>query len=229
MVIIHKNRKFIQLTLLFRCIWCIVFVLYKYRVSLRSFIDFSYFYEANGEDLLGGNCLLHVSKSYYFFPKIHFIYVIFLALFWILGTTTGICLSRITFLNCFPLMLTFDLYGVSIVSVFLVKIFPLFITIFISLYISDPLISAFAFARAVLFGFCIGIIYCMYRSSGWLVQLLLLFSGPLVNVVLLCYWISILLFNQRSLNSAIRCASILFLVLFVELCFVMPFVNTLAL
>lgn len=177
--------------------------------------------------LPGGDYLLHVMKYSYFTYRDRLYRLTLFVFLWVLGVSFGALPARIIFYKYNPLMLVGNFSVVSIVPMILVKIFPLIISIFISLYISDHLILMLAFIRSFLFGFCIGIICYIYSSAAWLVHILLLFSGLFVNVILLHYWMSILLFHRRSLYSAVVISGIVLMVVIVEQCFIVPLLGML--
>lgn len=161
--------------------------------------------------------------NYSFFTSGYRIYRLsYMAFSWILGISVGILTARVILKLHNPLMLVGNYAGVSIVPIILVKVLPLFVSIFLSLYFSDQLILILAFIRSFLFGFCSSVIYCIYDHTAWLIHILLLFTGFFVNVALLYYWISILLFHRRSLFAASIISGIILLVLIAEQCFLVP-------
>ena len=165
---------------------------------------------------------MHVMKYSFFTSKDQIHRLTIFVFLWVLGLSFGILPARVIFHKYKPLMLAGNFSGVSIVPMILVKIFPLIISIFISLYISDYLILVLAFIRSFIFGFCIGIIYSIYSSAAWLIHMLILLSGLFLNVILLHYWMSILLFHRRSFYNAVIISGLILLAVISEQCFIAP-------
>ncbi len=155
--------------------------------------------------------------------------VIFLAFLWVCTLLLGVILARVLCGRTFSLMHTVIDSGVSIVPVILVRFFPLIVSAILAFFFSNKYIPIVAFFRAICYGFCSGCIYIIFGKAGWLLHLLIMFSGALANVALLFFWLHILVSARRIGTAFFISGAVILFSIVIEALFVYPVLATLKL
>lgn len=153
--------------------------------------------------------------------------IMYLGFVWILGLLIGFCFSKIICYSYNPMVRIAQLGNVSIVSLIFVKFLPLIIIILLTLFTGDKYIFIVAFIRATVFSFCTGIIYFVYPNCSWLLIPLMFFSGFLINVFLLDYWMRTIVYRRRSSKYVLQYSLCIALILLMEHFLVSPFIASL--
>lgn len=117
---------------------------------------------------------------------------------------------------------------VSIVCLLPVILFPFLITAF-AVYIGQFWILApIAFCKAFSFGYLSSCILCSFGNSGWLIQLLFLFSDGVSLPILCWFWIRLLDSRGAKMNHSFAIVSVLiFLIVIFDCQFISPFLVSL--
>lgn len=113
---------------------------------------------------------------------------------------------------------------VSISGLLVVFLLP-FLLSASAVYLSQPLLLlATAFAKAFSFGFCAYAVDSAFRSAGWLMCLLLMFSDLCFLPVLMWFWLRHITGNRRSADVDLAvCAAIAVCIGLFDYCIVSPF------
>lgn len=223
-VIIHKNRKNIQISLLLSWVWCIVFVQYVY--SGRSMPDvISRFHETplpvfGGFMSLGSATLLSKSSN-------SALQIALVAACWSAGLFLGCFCAYSLPDNSFSMMRMLPGAAVSIVSVPAQILF--FVLITPVLFWRKNIVSLYclAFVKA----FCFGLIQAMVDQSflgvGWLMRPLVSFSGIFFNLALLWFWFRCISLPNAPKKHAFVFCILMLPVIFIDYFSVNPFVTAL--
>lgn len=113
-------------------------------------------------------------------------YTFFLAIFWILGFCLGICLSLSASENIFSLMPILLTGNVSIVGMLIVFTFPFIIAVVLTHLSLRNFLYLLGFVKSFCFSFASSCIFLSFRSAGWLMCALIMFSDLILSV--LFFW-----------------------------------------
>ena len=129
-----------------------------------------------------------------------------LILCWVSGLFSGYCFG-----NLFSVSLTRSaLYTpVSVVGLFVCVFLPLFLT-YLSVITDKPIIILIVcFIKAVAYGFCGMLIFRIYNTASWIIQVLFQFSDSCYCIVLLYLWFRRLCVdNIDTMRDIVVCAFI---------------------
>lgn len=112
-----------------------------------------------------------------------------LGLFWIIGLFAGGCCFLFGAYRLIPLMRVSVNGNVSIVCFFCLIFLPPFLSILAASMGMCSLLYVIAFGKAFLYAFTSMALLLSFGSAGWLVRLLLGFSGILSAPVLYRFWL----------------------------------------
>ncbi len=153
--------------------------------------------------------------------------IIFLSLFWAAGSLLGACLSASVSTH-----ITLDLRRLlyvqpSLIRMVFVSLFPLLLTVFCLHFSLSLPIYLIAFVKSALYSFSLCYLLLSYRSSGWLLHALFLFSQSVTAVLLIWFWIcSIDNCSVVRRETAIS-VSVITAVCMMNCCIVSPFLSSL--
>lgn len=115
--------------------------------------------------------------------------VLFLLLVYMCGLFGGAHVASTSLRTLTPVLFSVSNSGASAIGLVCVLLIPLLLSV-LAVYFSIPAaILPICFFKAFAFGYCSCGILLSFRSAGWLVRLLLLFSDSLMLMPLLWLWL----------------------------------------
>lgn len=127
------------------------------------------------------------------------------------GFFLGASIAVFADISTVPMMRTVVSVGVSISSLILAMLLPFLFTS-LAVYLGQLwLLIPISFSKAVSFGFLGSCVLRSFGESGWLVQLLFMFSDCLILPVLCWLWLSVLRQRQFHVNRSFCVSGILLL------------------
>lgn len=199
MGIIYKNRLKSQITLKYRCFWCIVFRQQVF-LSFSRQVDCAVYAPIYNDMLTVKWGITMVQKhngSHRKFLRFEPAYL--LSLSWIGGILTGSVLACILKEYSIPLLkLSLD-YSVSTIGLVVVLLIPALISYIAWLISRKLIIYACSFLKGICTGHAVLIILFSYGNSAWLLYGLLAFSGIFTLVPVFYLWLTQLNVNRYSL------------------------------
>lgn len=150
-----------------------------------------------------------------------------LAVCWLFGVLLGFCAAIFAGNSLSSLMRGSTVGSVSIVRMLVLSSLP-FLLSALAVYLSQPwLIFALSFLKAFCFSFCAVGIHLAFGSSGWLVQLLLLFTDCFTIPVLYLYCSKLIQYGVNKADTCfLRCLIYACCVGIVDYCWIAPFLRT---
>lgn len=156
--------------------------------------------------------------------SIHFGKSRILSFFWTAGLIAGGCCFLFGADRLIPRMRVSLIGNVSIVCFFCLIFLPSFLSIVAASMSLHHLLYIIAFGRAFLYSFASVALLLSFGSAGWLVRLLLGFSGVLSAPVLYRLWLRCLCPGSCLSAPEIFCFTSVFLLIgSVDYCVIMPF------
>ena len=152
--------------------------------------------------------------------------IIVFTLLWALGLICGVVIAANDPSVVFLMRLTAHVQ-VSIVGLIYVSLLPLILCFYSSYRIQAIVFYILSTFKGLLFGYCIYGIALSYTSACWLMCLLLLFTGSLVNLCMICFAYHILDGRSRSLLSQLCSLIFVAVIGLFDYFLVSPFVVTL--
>jgi hypothetical protein len=119
---------------------------------------------------------------------------------WSLGLILGFYISAKAPTNIYSVMRSSMFGRVSIVWVLISATFP-YLVFFVSHSLSKKgILYSFLFLKALIYAYCLGVIFCAFGSAGWLVCTISFFTGTLSSFFFLVF---LLCFDERQLKKSV--------------------------
>ena len=148
-------------------------------------------------------------------------YRIILVIHWLLGLLTGIFLALTADIHFPPLMLSVFCDRMSIVCFLAAFLLLLLISFFSALLSQRYLLFPLAFVKAFLFAFAGAMLMNTFSASGWLMQLLLMFSDLLILPIF--WWLWLMERSEGMLYAYAVAAAGIVLIVLLDYALITPF------